>query len=279
MLMIVAMIFWGLSWTNAKILGRYTHATITMFWRFFFSTISFWFIVKYLKGSFQFNKNNIHYIILNSFFMVLYNYFYFNGTQIGLAGAGGVLVTTLNPILTIFFSLFFGGKVLKRDYLGLILGLLGGGIILKIWELNFDILYQSGNIFFLLASLSWALVTIITSISKKEINFLSYSFWSFFFATIVSLSLASGSNLLSVFDFDWIFWVNLMALAVLAMSFGTSIFFLASIKNGPKFSSSFIYLVPITAMGFSMIFLNEPLQLTTLIGGIMGIISVYIINR
>ena len=278
-LMIIAMIFWGLSWTNAKILGQYTHATIIMFWRFFFSTISFWFIVKYFKGSFQFNINNIHYIILNSFFMVFYNYFYFKGTQIGLAGAGGVLVTTLNPILTIFFSLFFGGKILKRDYLGLIMGLFGGGIILKIWELDFNILYQSGNIFFLLASLSWVSVTIITSLSKKEINFLSYSFWSFLFSTIISLFLASDSNILSVFEFDWIFWINLMALAVLAMSFGTSIFFLASIKNGPKFSSSFIYLVPITAMGFSMIFLNEHLQFTTLIGGLMGIMSVYIINR
>ena len=44
------------------------------------------------------------------------------------------------------------------------MGLLGGGIILKIWELDFDILYQSENIFFLLASLSLVSVTIITSL-------------------------------------------------------------------------------------------------------------------
>ena len=277
--MVVAMIFWGLSWTNAKILGQYANAPLVMFWRFFFATISFWFTVKYLDGTFHLEKRYFYYIIINSLFLVFYNYFYFKGTQIGLAGSGGVLVTTLNPILTTFFSLFFGGKILGRDYLGLILGIIGGGIILKIWELDINSLYYSGNIFFLLASLSWVAVTIITSKSKQHIDFLSYSFWSFLFATIMCVPLASNSNLLSVFEFDWIFWINLASLAVLAMSFGTSIYFLASIELGPKRSSSYIFLVPITAMIFSMLFLKEPFQFTTIIGGVLGMLSIYIINN
>ena len=210
--------------------------------------------------------------------MVLFNYFYFKGTQIGLAGSGGVLVTTLNPILTTFFSFFLGGSILIKDYLGLVLGMIGGGLILRIWELNLDSFYHSGNVFFIFASLSWVAVTIITSKSKLYIAFLSYSFWSFAFATILCLPITFGSELLSVFKFDWIFWMNLILLAVLAMSFGTSIYFLASIEFGPKKSSSYIFIVPITAMGFAILFLNEPLQFSTTIGGILGILSVYIIN-
>ena len=44
------------------------------------------------------------------------------------------------------------------------------------------------------------------------------------------------------------------------MSFGTSIYFLASSKLGPKQASAYIFLVPLSAMGFAMIILLEPLQ-------------------
>ena len=279
-LMVLGMLTWGLSWTNAKILGLYADAPLIMFWRFLFATISFTIVVRWSNATFQISKNNILFIFFNSIFMVSYNYFYFKGTQIGLAGAGGVLVTTLNPILTaIFSSMFFGGLMLNKDWVGLGLGLASGGIILRLWELSFENLYHSGNLFFILASLSWVAVTIITSKSKEAIPFITYSFWSFLFSTFISLPIALGENILSVIYFDWIFWLNLMILSILAMSFGTSIYFLASIRLGPKKASSFIFLVPLTAMAFAMYYLSEPLELYTLIGGTIGIGAVYIINN
>jgi len=279
-LMVLGMLTWGLSWTNAKILGLYADAPLIMFWRFLFATISFTIVVRWSNATFQISRNNILFIFFNSIFMVSYNYFYFKGTQIGLAGAGGVLVTTLNPILTaIFSSMFFGGLMLNKDWVGLGLGLASGGIILRLWELSFENLYHSGNLFFILASLSWVAVTIITSKSKEAIPFITYSFWSFLFSTFISLPIALGENILSVIYFDWIFWLNLMILSILAMSFGTSIYFLASIKLGPKKASSFIFLVPLTAMAFAMYYLSEPLELYTLIGGTIGIGAVYIINN
>ena len=72
---------------------------------------------------------------------------------------------------------------------------------------------------------------------------------------------------------------HIKLLSVLAMSFGTSIYFLASLRLGAKRSSSYIFLVPLTAMGFAMYLLSEPLLLSTLIGGILGIIAVYLINK
>ncbi|SVB41190.1 uncharacterized protein METZ01_LOCUS194044, partial [marine metagenome] len=38
-LTIIAMVLWGLSWTNAKIVGNYGEAPLMMFWRFIFATI------------------------------------------------------------------------------------------------------------------------------------------------------------------------------------------------------------------------------------------------
>jgi len=279
-LMVLAMLSWGLSWTNAKIVGQYGEAPLIMVWRFLLAAISIAPILKLSKARFRIDKKDILLILTNSVFMVSYNYFYFKGTQIGLAGAGGVLVTTLNPILTVIFvSTIFGTKIDNKDIIGFMLGLLGGALIIRIWEFDLISILRSGNLFFLLASLSWVCVTIVTSRSKDKTPYMTYSFWSFTFAFILSLPIAYNENLLLVFEFDWIFWINLLILSFIAMSFGTSIYFLASIELGPKQASAYIFMVPITAMGFAMIFLSEQLQLSTLIGGIFGISAVYLINR
>ena len=66
-----------------------------------------------------------------------------------MAGTGGVLVITLNPILTtLFASLIFGNKLLKKDWIGLVLGLLGGAVIIRSWEIDLESLLQSGNLYF-----------------------------------------------------------------------------------------------------------------------------------
>ena len=70
-----------------------------------------------------------------------------------------------------------------------------------------------------------------------------------------------------------------MILSVYAMAFGTSKYFYASTKLGPKKASSYIFLVPSTAILFSMYFLGEPFQLSTILGGGLGAFSVYLNNN
>jgi len=274
------MVLWGLSWTNAKILGNYGDASLMMFWRFVFATISFAPVVVWNGYPFKLPKTSLRFIIINAIFMTSYNFFYFKGTQTGLAGTGGILVTTLNPILTaVFATLIFRDIMPKKNIIGLFLGLCGGGIIMRLWDSNADQLMQSGNLFFLLASISWVAVTLNTSRIKYRVSFIPYSFWCFFFASIFSFPMAMGNSIMAVFTFDWIFWLNMMLVSVGAMAYGTSIYFLASVELGAQKASAFIFTVPITAMGFAMIFLNEKLTITTLLGGILTMTAVYLINK
>ena len=75
-MMIIAMITWGLSWTNAKILGAYADPPLIMFWRFVIASICFFFIVV-ARESLKLSTEVIPVIIINSIFMVLYNFFLF----------------------------------------------------------------------------------------------------------------------------------------------------------------------------------------------------------
>ena len=274
------MVSWGLAWTNAKIVGSYVDALIIMPWRFGIASIFFTFVVYLSQNPFKITSRAFIFIFINSIFMVSYSFFFFKGTQIGLAGKGGVFVTTLNPLLTsLITGFFFNTKFKRSDFWGLALGFLGGLIIIEFWNISFNQLKNSGNLYFICAALSWTFVTIVTNKSKSEVPFITYSFWSFTISLLFSIFIARNSDLKQVLEFDFRFWINMFFLSIGAMGFGTTIYFLASIQLGAKRASSFIFTVPITAMGFSMLFLNESLTLNILIGGALGIVAVYLINK
>ena len=99
------------------------------------------------------------------------------------------------------------------------------------------------------------------------------------FSFIMCLLISFSYNIFSIFEIDWIFWINLLFFSSIAMSLGTTIYFLASSKLGPKMASAFILLMPITALGFAIILLNEEVDFSTLVGGVFGIYAVYLINN
>ena len=70
-----------------------------------------------------------------------------------------------------------------------------------------------------------------------------------------------------------------MFLSIAAMSIGTTIYFYASSELGPKKASAYIFIVPVTSLGFAVTLLNEPVAITTILGGILGIVAVYMINK
>ena len=45
--------------------------------------------------------NQIKYIIIPGILFFVYNIAFFKGTDLGLAGKGAILVTTLNPLITV----------------------------------------------------------------------------------------------------------------------------------------------------------------------------------
>ena len=48
---------------------------------------------------------------------------------------------------------------------------------------------------------------------------------------------------------------------------------------GSHETSSFMYVVPVSAVGFSVLFLGEPLAISTILGGGFAILGVYLINQ
>ena len=279
--MVFAMITWGYSWVGAKILGPYGHVSTKIFLRFFFASIALIPILLKYHIPFKIDKKGFLFILWNSISLCSYNYFYFKSTHMGLAGVGGVLVTTLNPILTSLFVFSFldRSSAKLKEFVGLIMGLAGGGIIMRLWEMDIALMISSGNIFYILASCSWVSVTITSQKSKNHIHFLTYSFWSFLSSSLLSLSFCEIESISQTINYDWIYWLNIFLLSIVVMSFANTMYFFASSKIGAVKASSFIFVVPLTAIIFSKIILNEQVLYTTVLGGVLSVIAVYLINR
>lgn len=275
-LMIISMIIWGGSWASAKILSSYLPPFQLTFLRFFISTI--FFIPLIISHPISLKLKDLIFILIGSLSMGLYFLLFFKGLEKGYANMAGVFVTSLIPVFTMLLSkIFMKQKFRGIDYLGIFIGLVGGLIIMKIWNINMEKLVTSGNIYFLLCPLLWAILTICSEKTGKHISSVTFSFFCHLFCTLIFLP-TIDKNLLKIFSLDWTFWTNILYLSVISSVIATTIFFHATTKLNSYKTSAFTFIVPVSSLVISMIFLSEKPELTTLTGGLFSIIATFLIS-
>jgi drug/metabolite transporter (DMT)-like permease len=272
------MFLWGGGWSALKILTYNLPVDIIIFWRFFLMSISFIPILYLMKEPLTLNRSGAKFVASSSILNISFMIFSFLGVKHGFAGNGGVIITTLTPLMTfLLVALFFKTRLLTSQYIGLILGLIGGIIILQLNDLS--LFLNSSNIYFALCAIIWAGVTLLSQHSHKHIHPIHYSFYISVVATIASFIYAFSSDLMIVFEQGVKFWIALIYLAVLGQSLATTIFFIASAKLGSQKTSSFMFLVPLFSLIIAWTVLGEEIQAHILIGGSLSLIAVYFINK
>ena len=277
--MVISMIIWGGSWVSAKAIADTLPPETLTFWRFIITFISLAPILLFLKEPVRLNRHGLVYTILGSVFMGLYLYVFFKGLTYGFAGAAGVLVTTMIPIITFALSvLFFRRSISARDFLGLTLGVIGGGIILQVWTLDANKIFMHGNLYFLLGAVLWALLTICSQKSGSSISPLFFNLFTSGFCAVLFFFLCLAHGTLSIAGQDNLFWFNMIYLSVISSGLATTVYFFASNRLGSHRASSFVFLVPSSAVVFSWFFLGEQPRVSTIVGGLTAIIAVYLIN-
>jgi drug/metabolite transporter (DMT)-like permease len=278
-MMVLAMAGWGASWVNAKVLSSYINEYEMMFLRNFFTIITLAPILVITRKYFYTNKKSLFLAFIAAIVMIVYLKYYFLGVKFGTASLGGALVTSLIPINTfILMALFFGRKLQKKDIFALILGMFGVLTILNIWTYSFDQIFTEHNIYFLIASVLWPIFTIISSKSTKT-SPLVFSFYMYVFMTILLLIFFVEPLKMNYASFDWIFWTNILSVAIISTTFATSIYFIGIEKLGTNEVSSFIFLVPFFAISLSVIFLKEQISYSIILGTILTLIAVKILNN
>ena len=279
-LLILSMIFWGIAWVNTKILTAYVNEYELVFLRMGICFISMFPIIYFSNLSFKINLKSFYLILIASVFLVLYSIVFFLGVQHGTPGFGGALVTTLIPINTFILIALINRKTISLKHsFALILGGFGVLTMLNVWNFNPNEIFSKDNIYFLMASILWPLLTIVSAKDTKT-NGLVFTFYVYVISTfVVYFFFVDNSVFEKVANFDFKFWINMFMITILSTTFATSIYFIAIAKIGTKEATTFIFLVPASAMVSSAIYLGEKISFNTIIGTICTIIAIYILNN
>lgn len=277
--MIISMIIWGISWPSNGILAKFGSAFDLGFFRYAFVVISLFVLLLILRTSLRMRKEGIPFIIISGILMAVYNYTFLAGLQNGSPGAGGILVTTLNPVMAYFIGMLIDWKRPSlNEGIGLGVGVLAGLILLQVWE-NESIFSKPGNILFLLSVVVWSILSKFTSKSARYGSPFAFSWWMYLVTLLCLIPFYDFHKIATLFQStESKFWVNVLFASVITTTLATTMYFFATSKIGAEKASSFIFIVPFTAALSSFLILHEKIETHTLIGGFLGIIAVFLIN-
>ncbi|XDD54433.1 DMT family transporter [Leptospira sp. WS4.C2] len=281
LLLIFAMVSWGISWPIGKMIAGTVPISVLVFWRFFATFLSVIPLLLVMRLPFKLKTGKDYWnVLIGGIIYTFYNQFFFMGLKNGLPGAGGVLVTTLNPIVTFFIVVLVQKKrISKRQVIGLFFGFIGGLVILQVWKISIDYLLLSGNLFFLLCSFVWATLSLNSQSTGKSMSPITYSFYVYAVGSVIEfLFCFNDPSFWKVWSMGFDFWASIFYLTVISTTFGTTVYFYAATRLGSEIASSFIFIVPLSAYLSSFLILDEVVQIPVIIGGSLAILAVYLIN-
>lgn len=276
---VVSMFLWGLGWPSAKVLTHYASVVNLGVYRYIIVVASLFLLLIFSRQRLTIKKAGIPFVVAAGVLLAAYSYLFFMGLKNGSPGAGGVLVTTLNPIMAYVLGALIDRKLpSKNEAIGLALGSLAGVILLRLWS-STSIL-DSGNIYFLFSAVLWAAMSKFTSKGTRYGTSTGFSLWQYVITLACLLPLVDFNEFSAVLSISYhAFWFNLFFGAIMVTTVATTMYFYATTRLGAEKASSFIFLVPLAAAVSSWLFLGERILIHTIVGGILGMAAVYMINR
>jgi drug/metabolite transporter (DMT)-like permease len=206
-------------------------------------------------------------------------YYSLNFTQV----LNGALMISTIPVLIIFISFFFRvEKINLNQVLGLILSITG--VVIIITQLEFSRLIHldlnKGDLWLLVAMLSWAIYSTMLKTHKTGLNYLT------FISVIVTLGLIFllpqflfefNNEELIKFNFAFILIISYV---VLFAGLGSYILWnRAVLIVGPSRAGIFLHLMPVFSSFMAIFLLNEKFMNFHIFGAIAIILGIYLSSK
>jgi len=278
-LMVLAMVAWGGSWVTAKWASGYP-PEVTALWRFLISAVSILPILWWRKESLSLPRKTWWWVGLSAAALAGYNLLFLAAMQHGPGGYGGVLVPTMNPLFSFLLAwVFLRHSVGFRALGGLALGLFGGVVQIIGPGFQFDSFWRPENLLLVAAAFTYAALTQLSAVAQKEISVFRYSFWTSLLCALLLVPFAWARQPFAVASLGGDFWINTLYLALIAGTFGTTLYFEAARRVGAARGSSFAFLVPVSALVLAFLFLGEQPSWTSVVGGGLSIAAVLLVQK
>ena len=277
--MLLVPLVWALSGVSAKYLSFYISEDEVVVYRFFLSVVSTLPLLIWMKIPMRISLKNFVICFLLAFFLIGNYRTYFMGMQRGAVGLGAALVTVLIPIFVYIMMIFSKkSKPILKDWLALTIGAIGVALMLDLEQMNLDRLVSGGNIYFVLAALTYAMFTVAASY-MRNIHVLTINFYVCLIGFLIDWNLSYDSNdLFKLRGMDYIFWINILFVSVVAGTAITAVYYTGLRIIGSKKSSAFSILTPFFAIALGTIFFGEMITINNAIGIAMAAMALAVLN-
>ena len=195
----------------------------------------------------------------------------------GMSAGLTALIVGLQPILTAWFAAWIAEKVTPKQWLGLVLGLLGVGLV--VWaKLSLTGMSHLSLVFIVIALLSITMGTLYQKKYCSQFDLRTGSVIQFAASALICLPL------MFLFETREIVWAPELILsliwAVLALSIGAISLLFVMIRNGEATRvTSLMYLTPPTTAIMAWLLFNEPITWTIILGIAITMSAVILVNR
>jgi drug/metabolite transporter (DMT)-like permease len=274
---VLAMLFWGMSFIWSKIVLQTYDPVTTIFFRLIISVLVLFVFMWMAKINFKIDKEDYKYFLLSAFFNP---FLYFIGENFGLQQVSAfftsVIISTIPVITPFIVFIFYNERITRLNILGLFISFMGVLIII----FSDGIAFKGSVTGFLMLGVAVISAIFYTIFVKKltlKYNAVSIIAWQNLIGIIFFLPVFfafSFHNVNIVVPSDKTI-VSLLMLGVFASS-AAFIFFTYGIeKLGIIKTSFYSNLIPVFSFVFAYLFLNEPatwLKFAGLVVVITGIV-------
>jgi drug/metabolite transporter (DMT)-like permease len=207
-----------------------------------------------------------------------YSFFFFTGLRM-VKASHGALIVALNPVLVMLISSSIGKERISRiKIIGLLLSITGTAIVIARGDLlDLFTMFTWGDAFMLGCPISWALYTYFAKDALKFATPLQASTW----AIVIGLAMILFFVPFETYPtkVDWTIWLAIVYLGICGSVLGFVWYYEGIKEIGPVKTSVFNNLIPIFAVMFSVVLLDETIHAYMWYGSALVISGVYIINK
>lgn len=284
----VIMVLNTLAWSGAFIAGRIidpaSDPIVTAFLRFLIATILLVASCLLTKKSLQLPSRSMVGLqfILGFIGIFLWTIFFHLGLQMVPASKASVLVTTSPIFITIMAAFFYKERITSVKAAGVFMAIAGTILVISRGDIAGLLAggFGFGEGILLLCALSWAVFVILGKLALRQISPIVSITWSSIFGTIMLFPAALFTgNLGQCLAYNHNTWAGIVYLGVLGTFLGFSWYYKVVATLGPTRASMISCLVPPCSIVFGILLLNEPANLSLLIGGVVTVLGVFAVNH
>lgn len=277
------MAIWGGAFTIGRVVAQTVSPFSAGFGRFAVASLFLWLLIALRREKLA--KLNLRQWLLVFCLglsgILVYNLFFFLGLR-DIAASRAGLIIALNPIcITIASRIFLKERLTYLKLIGIAISLCGAALIIADGQLQtlFSQGIGRGELAILGCVLSWTTYSLLGKLAMQELSTSATTTYGIWVGTVLLLPFAIWEQHNSLSQVSLATGLGLIYLGVLATVVAFNWYYEGIKTIGAGKAAVFINLVPMFAILFGTIFLQESLSIAILLGGGLVILGVSLVNR